>query len=209
MYTIHDIDFNSANHAKCIWKLSKKNNFHVGDIYGVIYGKTHKLSFKNILLKMTQENNVPYPSEIKERELILSSDNNLSTKMYKNFPNYKGLFICLDKKPIGFTLFALRIGDIIEGVVDLLFILIDAPYRNKNYGTILMCYMIDLLKKNNKLIIVRIDNDIVANWYKKIEFITKDEVVAYEGNDYSIIRYINLEHIMNPSKETKLFYILN
>ena len=209
MYSIENINFNSENHSKCILKLSKRNNFYINDLYGLIYGKV-KLSYvKTNFEKITKGLNIPYPNDTQFDLIKLEMEKQLSLKMYKKLPNYKGIFICIENKPIGFIIFANREGLLVTNIeVDLLFILIDEAHRRKGYGKILINELKTILKHNTDIIIASINDDDTSKFFKNLKFITKDDANYNSGVDNKIIHGIKTEELINPTSGTKLFYIL-
>jgi len=187
-----EVNFNSEKHLKCIWILAKKNNFHAGDLYAVLYGKVYLPSVINILPKSIINN------MSKKMEEFAKS------KMYKNDSNYKGLFICKEKKPVGFILYYSRNN--VQGVVDLLFLLIDEKQRENGYGSLLLRkYHKKLKNDGDRLIIVRIDDESAGKWYKKFGY--SDEDLKSGHPDLRLLQI--LEPSINPCPEKKLFYLLN
>ena len=209
MYSIQNINFNSDIHSKCILILSKRNNFYTDDLYGLIYGKVKLSSVKNNFDKMVNGLNVPYPNDNQFEKMKIELEKNLYLKMYKNLPNCKGLFICIDNKPIGFVLFSSRKGLLLINIeVDLLFILIDETHRRKGYGKILINELKTILQQNTDIIIANITDDNADKFFTNLEFIKKEDVNYNSGINNKIIYGIKSEELINKSSGTNLYYIL-
>ena len=72
---IIDIDYNNPLHNECIWKLSKKNNFHKDDLSIVLYGDVEfSISKYEKMYMMFNKNQMT---------------KDVKTKMYRNNSNYK------------------------------------------------------------------------------------------------------------------------
>jgi hypothetical protein len=106
---IVDISFSNDLHCECIWKLSKNNNFHKNDLHCLLYGDI-------------SEDILPFLSLVTESERKVFYSN-IKQSMYKNNLKNKGLFICEEKKPVGYLLYYLRDGEM--NIIDLTFLLID------------------------------------------------------------------------------------
>jgi ribosomal protein S18 acetylase RimI-like enzyme len=159
---IIDINYNNNLHVECIWKLSKKNNFHKDDLSRCLYG---------------------------------------DDELYKNNLNYKGLFICEEKKPVGYLLYYIRDNN---EYIDLLFILIDKNKRNNGYGSVLVNHL--QKKYNETMIIVRIDNNSLEKWYNKHEFYKLKDALnkCIEFKNQCLIFQ---DIFINNLDKTKMYYL--
>ena len=202
------VDYTNPLHLECLWKLSKNNNYHREDIRGILYGDP-SLDIK----RFEKNTNSKLPNDIKtnlKNEYQRIMNNNL--KEYNGRKEYYGLFICKNKKPIGYILYYLRKNDI---EVDITFLLIDKNHQNKGYGTILINKLKEIVSNIKPTIYVRIDNNKLEKYYNKLGFNTLDKVLKDLPYDKPNLPRENPEQILllmtenerNPTKEKKLAYV--
>lgn len=156
------IDYTNPLHLECIWKLSKNNDFHKDDIRGLLYGES-SLGIEKL------EKNGNKLSEYIKTELkkgYQRAMNDILTE-YNGRKEYYGLFVCNNKKPIGYILYYLRKNDM---EVDITFILVDKKHQNKGYGTMLINKLKEIVSNKKPIIYVRIDNNKLEKYYNKLGF---------------------------------------
>jgi len=208
MNNIIRIDYSNDLHLKCIWKLSKNNNFYKEDMRGILYGdpslEIEKFE-KNNNIKLTDDKKIILYNATQQK----MNDN---LKEYNGRKEYYGLFICKNKKPIGYILYYLRKNDI---EVDITFLLVDKNHQNKGYGTILINKLKEIVSNIKPTIYVTIDNNELENYYNKFGFNTLDKVLKDlpynkpnlpRENPDQILLLIT-ENKRNPTKEKKLAYV--
>jgi ribosomal protein S18 acetylase RimI-like enzyme len=127
--------------------------------------------------------------------------NNAKKSMYKNNSNYKGLFICEGKKPVGYILYYICKES--KEIIDLLYILIDKNKRNNGYGTILIKHLQQ--KYLQTVIAVRIDNDSLIGWYYNNGFNDLNDVLRKCEPEKKML--ILTYSIINKSDEMKMYYV--
>ena len=208
MNNIIRIDYTNDLHLKCIWKLSKNNNFYKEDMRGILYGdpslEIEKFE-KNNNIKLTDDKKIILYNATQQK----MNDN---LKEYNGRKEYYGLFICNNKKPIGYILYYLRKNNI---EVDITFILIDKKYQNQGYGTILINKVKEILSDIKPIIYLKIDDNNLEKYYNKLKFYTLDKVFSLIPNiksntlheKHNKMLYIMTENKRNPTKEKKLAYV--
>jgi len=73
----------------------------------------------------------------------------------------------------------------------LLFILIDKKYQNNGFGTKLLDkYIQDIEEKKLLYATVKIENEIVGNFYKKFGFDNHSNLIESEIGKYQLLHYI-------------------
>jgi ribosomal protein S18 acetylase RimI-like enzyme len=159
MARIVDINYNNDLHIKIIKKLSKKNNFHIEDVYGVCGDLKYGLDKRTSIYEKLN-------IEIEKKFYI-----EMEKKFYKNNSNYKGLIICKEKKPVGFLLYYIRPHNC--SCLDIEFLLIDKNEQKNGFGT----KLIDHIKQKyeNYVIVVKSDNDNSNKWYIHKGFLTDSQ----------------------------------
>ena len=208
MNNIIRIDYSNDLHLKCIWKLSKNNNFYKEDMRGILYGdpslEIEKFE-KNNNIKLTDDKKIILYNATQQK----MNDN---LKEYNGRKEYYGLFICNNKKPIGYILYYLRKNNI---EVDITFILIDKKYQNQGYGTILINKVKEILSDIKPIIYLKIDDNNLEKYYNKLKFYTLDKVFSLIPNiksntlheKHNKMLCIMSENKRNPTKEKKLAYV--
>lgn len=121
--------------------------------------------------------------------------------IYNNDSNYKGLFICEGKKPLGYLLYFMRYNN---EHIDLLYLLINKNKRNNGYGSILVKHLQKTY--NEATLIVRIDNNLLEKWYNKHNFyILKDAL--HKCIEPKNKGFILEDSEINKSVETRMYYL--
>ena len=172
--SISPINFNFEPHREIIMKLCDRNNFHKEDVYIQIYRDMSPV-FKKIVIDLRGINE--YNTNIENMFLGLESS---------------GYFITIEedckKKVVGFVIYN------IEQATQksyLLFILIDKKYQNNGFGTKLLDkYIQDIEEKKILYATVKIENEIVGNFYKKIGFDNHSNLIESEIGKYQLLHYI-------------------
>lgn len=202
------IDYTNPLHLECIWKLSKNNNFHKEEIMGILYGDP-SLEIE----KLEKNRNIKLPENIKiklSNQFQQVMNDNL--KEYNGRNEYYGLFVCNNRKPIGYILYYLRKNDM---EVDITFILVDKNHQNKGYGTMLINKLKEIVSNIKPTIYVRIDNNKLEKYYNKFGFNTLDKVLSCLPYNKPNLPHENPEQILllmtenerNPTIEKKLAYV--
>jgi ribosomal protein S18 acetylase RimI-like enzyme len=199
------VDYVNPLHLECLWKLSKNNNFHREDLRGILYGDP-SLDIERI----EKNTNSKLPNHIKTKlKSEYQQRMNANLKEYNGRKEYYGLFICKNKKPIGYILYYLRKNDM---EVDITFLLVDKNHQNKGYGTILINKLKEIVSNIKPTIYVRIDNNKLEKYYNKFGFNTLDKVLKCLPYDKPNLPRENPNQILllmtenerNPTKEKKL-----
>lgn len=180
------VDYNNPLHLECIWKLSNRNNFHKDDIRCCLYGDVSLMA-----------NKYKIPLSSKLYKLIKVQG---LRSMYNKDKKYKGILVCVGKKVVGFILYYIRLN---YTEVDLLFILVDKTVRNKGYGRGLIMELHRILSNTKPVIIVRVDDVLLQSYYKKLGYVLLD---GLDSNDPKT-KILKTEHLRNPSRQVKMFYI--
>ena len=159
------VDYANPLHLECLWKLSKNNNFHREDLRGFLYGDP-SLDIERI----EKNTNSKLPNHIKTKlKSEYQQRMNDNFKEYNGRKEYYGLFICKNKKPIGYILYYLRKNDM---EVDITFLLVDKNHQNKGYGTILINKLKEIVSNIKPTIYVRIDNNKLETIPRVVLFFT-------------------------------------
>jgi ribosomal protein S18 acetylase RimI-like enzyme len=172
--SISPINFNFEPHREIIMRLCNRNNFHKEDVYVQIYRDFPPVFKKMVIdLKGIKE----YNTDIENLFLGLESS---------------GYFITIEedckKKVVGFVIY-----DIEQATQKsyLLFILIDKKYQNSGFGTKLVYkYIQDIEEKKILCATVKIENEMVGNFYKKFGFDNHSNLMESEIGDYELLYYI-------------------
>ena len=106
-------------------------------------------------------------------ECIVKKNDEFITNFYKNNENNKGIFICIEKKPVGFLLYYLR--DSVD-VIDIQFLLIDKDKQKTNLGTEALNYLKSQYK--NYQLQTLSDDTSSDIWYTRQGFVTSTEYIS-------------------------------
>jgi GNAT superfamily N-acetyltransferase len=143
---IVDIDFKKKEHKILIKTLSTKNNYHEGDIL---------VSLKDMkFLKLYAKH------QDKQLEKMVNDMSNENV-FYEDDDKYRGWLIFIGTKAIGFLMyFSNEYLDVLH------FLLIDKPYQNKGYGSMLFKYFLVYSTKP----IIKIAQSDIDGYYEKFGF---------------------------------------
>lgn len=139
---------------KDVMRLCKRNDYYENDVYFHLYG-----DFPKILKKQLCEANI-YDEAIKE----------LHSRIYKEGRVFKGYFICVNGKPVGFIFYQKDE----DKTNEILFILVDKEYQKKGYG-IKLLNKHDLDCCDNEIVFAKVENKDLLNFYEKSGFIDLGE----------------------------------
>jgi len=172
--SITTINLSSAAHKEIIMKLCDRNKFHKEDIY--------------------LEINRDLPPVFKEKAIKLSGISEYNKKIegiFKGLENF-GYFITVEEnskiKVVGFIIYNI---EKIQNKSYLLFILIDKKYQKKCFGTKLVNkYIEEIEEKKLFYATVKVENELVANFYHKFGFDKHSDLIKTEDNEkYDILHY--------------------
>ena len=172
--SISPINLNSQHHREIIMKLCDRNNFHKEDVYIEIYRDLPPV-FKKMSIDLTGV--TEYNRTIQNQFLGLECS---------------GYFITIEedckKKVVGFVIYSIEQA---TKKSDLLFILIDKKYQKNGFGTKLLDkYIQDIEEKKILCATVKIENEIVGNFYKKFGFDNHSNLIDSEVAEYELLHYI-------------------
>ncbi len=175
LINIVDIDFKNKDHKTLIKVLSKKNDYYVGDIL---------VSLKDMEFLKLQANNYCIPLE---KTLIgMGRDN----AFYEDDDRYGGWLIYYGTKVIGFLMYYNgECKDVLH------FFLIDKPYQNMGYGSLLLKFFM----VSSKNPIIKIAESDITGYYEKFGFMN---LKRFEK------RYPNILILETPEQKNKkaLYY---
>ena len=206
-HSIIDVNFNNHSHMNAIIELSKKNNFHFGDICVACDDVDNALKS---IIEVAKKRKLTIRNKMKP-EIV----KNFRQKAYKLNSNYKGIIITntSGKKAVGFILYHENCIQPPHNRVDIHFLLIDKKYQNMGLGT----RLIDVVKHKyeESLIVIRSDNDYSNRFYIRNDFLEFDKfmnkfISKYPNSKTEKTRFVGLSmmsDVMNQVRQTKLYFI--
>lgn len=149
-----NINFADKVHKAIIYKLSKRNNFYVNDISAWLYSDSEKGSFNNW--------NKYYENNMCSNIII--------------FPYWKGIFVCLDKKVIGYIIYYERHynDDNVGNFLSIEFMLIDHRYERKGFGKLGLHYLLNIYNDKDYFAVCIERKNGNVEFYKKMKFVEKE-----------------------------------
>jgi len=150
-----NINFVDKVHKTIIYKLSKRNKFYVNDINAWLYSNDKKGSFSNW--------NKYY-------------ENNMCSNIVI-FPYWKGIFICVDKKVIGYIIYYERHykDDNVGNFLSIEFMLIDHRYERKGFGKLGLNYLLNIYNDKDYFTVCIERKNGNVEFYKKMKFVEKED----------------------------------
>lgn len=191
-FTLKDIDFQSKLHCETVARISAQNDFYVGDLKGLLFGEFDR----KIIEDLCVYNGYDHSSDVVIKQVEKIAKRYMNDKMFKSKPNNKGIFICVNYKVVGFIIYSLRK----VFVVDLLFVVIDEPFRMNGLGQQLVAEMERRVAEMGFDYICADLKPTEMSWYSKMNYRTLKEMMEREESRLPI-----LVGIETPAKEGYIY----
>jgi ribosomal protein S18 acetylase RimI-like enzyme len=172
--SITNINLSSNAHKEIIMKLCDRNKFYKEDVY-IEINRDFPPAFKEIQIKL----------------FGISEYNKKIDGIFKGLEHF-GYFITVEensrKKVVGFIIYNI---EKIQNKSYLSFILIDKKYQKNSFGTKLVNkYIKEVEEKKLFCATVKVENELVANFYHKFGFDKHSDLIETEVDEkYEILHY--------------------